>query len=214
MQCVANYVLESWAGQSRGFTKSNKGHVSDLSYYPLYSRKPRMYVLQGHRTVRSRNTYSYDTNTVLHRGNIIPHETHFFSFLNSPRFFYPVGAVHCRPRLSVAARPTLCGYSIGQCRWVSSVIVIIIALVDKGIYSIIWDPDRCLVASRLEKSKTCCLSPAVDMLFSEISSKKVPYSPTAKKKKTTITTLHTIGAKLDRILNHGSRWNGIPFSPT
>ena len=142
-----------------------------------------MYVLQGHRTVRSRNTYSYDTNTVLHRGNIIPHETHFFSFLNSPRFFYPVGAVHCRPRLSVAARPTLCGYSIGQCRWVSSVIVIIIALVDKGIYSIIWDPDRCLVASRLEKSKTCCLSPAVDMLFSEISSKKVPYSPTAKKKK-------------------------------
>lgn len=29
MQCVANYVLESWAGQSRGFTKSNKDHVSD-----------------------------------------------------------------------------------------------------------------------------------------------------------------------------------------
>lgn len=183
MQCVANYVLESWAGQSRGFTKSNKGHVSDLSYYPLYSRKPHMYVLQGHRTVRSRNTYSYDTNTVLHRGNIIPHETHFFSFLNSPRFFYPVGAVHCRPRLSVAARPTLCGYSIGQCRWVSSVIVIIIALVDKGIYSIIWDPDRCLVASRLEKSKTCCLSPAVDMLFSEISSKKYPTHRPQKKKR-------------------------------
>ena len=29
MQCVANYILESWAGASRGFTKTNKNHVSD-----------------------------------------------------------------------------------------------------------------------------------------------------------------------------------------
>lgn len=140
-QYVANYMLESWTGASRGFTKSNKDHVSDYLIILYIFKEPTYACTTGSSDCTGSNTYNYDTDTVLHRGNIIPRETHFFSFLNLPRFFYPVGAVHCRPRLSVAARPTLCGYSIGQCRWVSSVIVIIIALVDKSINSIIWDPD-------------------------------------------------------------------------